>query len=186
MKANKKLIQQQLCQETGRVILLKDLSNIATAKAKDKSRNDLDVTVKYGEVDPSHKLGVDFMQLSWCFITHDQEIFSDEENDFKGIFFQDQQMKEAFHAYPELVCIDATYKLLEFGLPVYLMLCEYSNGQSEIVVLCLLVMEDVASMTWMVNAFKRQNAEWKKIRVLMADKDIEECDVLKLYLELGS
>ena len=45
-------------------------------------------------------------------------------------------MKEAFAAYPELICLDATYKLLELGLPVYLMLCEDSNGQSEIICVC--------------------------------------------------
>lgn len=56
------------------------------------------------------------------------EIFSDEERNFKGLFFQDPQMKEAFRAYPELVCIDATYKLLDLGLPVYLMLVEDSNS----------------------------------------------------------
>lgn len=53
MKANKKMVQQQLCQETGNIILLKDLSNIALAAKKGESRNDLDVTVqvlmeKYG------------------------------------------------------------------------------------------------------------------------------------------
>ena len=31
LKANKKMIQQLLCHETGKVILLKDLSNIFTA-----------------------------------------------------------------------------------------------------------------------------------------------------------
>ena len=45
MKANKKLIQQQLSQETGNIILLKDLSNIATTHKKAKSRNDLNLTV---------------------------------------------------------------------------------------------------------------------------------------------
>ena len=55
MKANKKLIQQQLSQESGCIILLKDLSNIATTNKVHKSRNDLDVTVKslmdkYGEL----------------------------------------------------------------------------------------------------------------------------------------
>lgn len=62
------------------------------------------------------------------------EVFADEENNFKGLFFQDQQMLDAFHAYPEIVFIDATYKLLELGLPTYLMLCEHSNGQSEVIV----------------------------------------------------
>ncbi|MCG8622777.1 MAG: hypothetical protein MJE68_12375 [Proteobacteria bacterium] len=53
MKANKKMVQQQLCQETGNIVLLKDLSNIALAAKKGESRNDLDATVqvlmeKYG------------------------------------------------------------------------------------------------------------------------------------------
>lgn len=54
MKANKKMVQQQLCLETGNVNLLKDLSNIMTANMQGKSKNDLDATVKtlmnkYGE-----------------------------------------------------------------------------------------------------------------------------------------
>ena len=54
MKANKKMVQQQLCQETGsNIILLKDLTNIAVSTRKGKTRNDLDATVqmlmeKYG------------------------------------------------------------------------------------------------------------------------------------------
>ena len=46
-------------------------------------------------------------------------------------------MKNAFQAYPELLCLDATYKLLELVVPVYLILCEDSNGLSEIVCVCL-------------------------------------------------
>ena len=59
MKANKKMVQQQLCQETGNVVLLKDLSNIALTAKKGKSRNDLDATVqvlmeKYGMLDDKY------------------------------------------------------------------------------------------------------------------------------------
>ncbi len=36
-----------------------------------------------------------------------------DNNVLQGIFFQDEEMKQAFSAYPELLCIDATYKLLE-------------------------------------------------------------------------
>lgn len=88
-------------------------------------------------------------------------------------------MLEAFEAYPELVCIDATYKLLELRLPVYLMLCEDSNGSSEIVSVCLLVQEDAESTTWMMDAFKKLNPKWERIRVVMADKDMGERDVIK-------
>ena len=50
------------------------------------------------------------------------EVYSDEKKNFKGLFFQDGQMKDAFQAYPEIVFINATYKLLELGLPTYLTL----------------------------------------------------------------
>ena len=76
----------------------------------------------------------------------------------------------------------ATYKLLELGLPVYLMLTEDSNGQSEIVAVCLLVTEHRESMSWMMEAFQQHNENWKNIRVVMADKDIGERDVVKEHL----
>ena len=44
------------------------------------------------------------------------DVSSDEKKNFKGLFFPDQQMKNAFQAYSELLCLDATYKLLELGL----------------------------------------------------------------------
>lgn len=88
-------------------------------------------------------------------------------------------MRDTFKAYPELLCLDATYKLLELRLPVYLMLSEDSNGQSEIAAVCLLVQEDATSVTWMVETFKKLNLNWEKVRVIMADKDIGERDVLK-------
>ena len=59
----------------------------------------------------------------------------------KGYF---KQMKDAFSAYPELIFLDATYKLLQLGLPTYIMLCEDSNGQSEVFAVCLLVTEDAS------------------------------------------
>ena len=88
-------------------------------------------------------------------------------------------MLAVFQAYPELVCIDATYKLLELGLPTYLMLCVDSNGQSEIFSVCLLVVEDSTTMVWMMDMFKKLNPQWKNVRVVMADIDIGERDVLK-------
>ena len=33
------------------------------------------------------------------------EVYSDEEKNFKGLFFQDVQMADAFQAYPEIILI---------------------------------------------------------------------------------
>ena len=95
-----------------------------------------------------------------------------------GLLFQEREMKTTFSAYPELLCLDATYKLLELGLPVYLMLSEDANGQSEVIAVCILVQEDADSVTWIVDAFKN-NEDWHKIRIIMADKNIGEREVSK-------
>ena len=87
-------------------------------------------------------------------------------------------MKQAFAAYPELLCIDATYKLLELRLPLYIMLVEDGNGQSEIACAFLLLEENEASLLMVADLFKKYNPAWKSVRVLMADKDITEREVL--------
>ena len=81
-------------------------------------------------------------------------------------------------AYPELVCIDATYKLLELRFPVYILLIEDGNGQSEIVAVFLLLEETEASLSKMLEIFKKYNPTWKGVRVLMSDKDLTEREVL--------
>ena len=55
LKANKKLVQQKLSQETGQVVLLKDLTNVSTMMRKEKSRNYIDKVVqtlmeRYGKI----------------------------------------------------------------------------------------------------------------------------------------
>ena len=98
---------------------------------------------------------------------------------FKGLFFQDKYMRQDFQAYLELLFLDATYKLLDLRLPFYLMLVEDSNGESEIVSVCILTSEDSESIQWMVDIFKKHNTNCNKTRVVMADKDIKERDVVK-------
>ena len=41
------------------------------------------------------------------------EVIVDSEIDFKGLFYQDSYMRNVFGMFPELVLVDATYKLLE-------------------------------------------------------------------------
>ena len=37
-------------------------------------------------------------------------------------------------------------------------------------------------MQWMMDTFKKQNSQWEKTRVVMADKDIGERDIMKKRL----
>ena len=65
------------------------------------------------------------------------EVLVTETNELMSIFFQDSETQQIFKSYPEFICLDATYKLLEF--PVYMMLIEDGNGQSEIAAAILLI-----------------------------------------------
>ena len=106
------------------------------------------------------------------------EVLISESDNLLGIYFQDEEMKQVFRAYPELVCIDATYKLLELRFPVYVMLVEDGNGQSELVATFLLLEETEASLSKIMEIFKRHNPAWKSVRVLMSDMDMTEREVL--------
>ena len=107
------------------------------------------------------------------------EVITEDESDaLQGIFFQDEEMKSIFAAYPELVCIDATYKLLELRLPVYIMLVEDGNGQSEIVAVFMLTQETQVLLSKIMDLFKKHNSRWTSIRILMSDKDMTERDTL--------
>jgi zinc finger SWIM domain-containing protein 3 len=97
----------------------------------------------------------------------------------KGIFFQDEGMKKFFGQYPELLMMDATYKLTNVRMPVYVMLCVGPLGESEIVAVFLTDSEDTASLTEAMQCFKQRNSNWTKIRTVITDKDMAEREAIK-------
>ena len=102
------------------------------------------------------------------------DILVNNDDVLQGIYIQDEQMRQVFKAYPELLCVDATYKLLELRLPLYILLVEDVNGQSEVAAAFLLLEETAVSLT---EIFKKHNPSWEYVRVIMSDKDITERDV---------
>jgi hypothetical protein len=87
LRANKKLVKQKLEQEIGKVLTLKDLSNIGQKSGK-KSEN-LDECV-------------DVLRNRY---NAEVNILKDGENNFKGMFIQTSNMKNTFKAYPEFLGI---------------------------------------------------------------------------------
>ena len=107
------------------------------------------------------------------------EVFKADENMFTGIFFQDYQMKLNFASYPEVLMIDATYKLNDLRMPLYLMMIVDGNGQSEIIATFLTVFETEDAITKMVETFKSHNCNWIQTKVVISDKDFTERMVFK-------
>ena len=79
-------------------------------------------------------------------------------------------------AFPEIIFVDATYKLNDMRMPLYVMMVEDSLGQSEVVAVCLLNSEEKPIIEQFVRCFKENNPTFVKTKVIMADKDINERD----------
>ena len=87
-------------------------------------------------------------------------------------------MKDMFHAFPEMLFIDATHKLNSLRMPLYVFLICDGNGQSEIIAACLVASEQRAMINEMIGTFQKYNAAWTETKVIMTDKDMTERDAL--------
>ncbi len=86
------------------------------------------------------------------------EVVITAENVVNGIYYQDKQMRQMYDRFPEIVFVDATYKLNDLRMPLYLFLVEDGNGESEIVALWMLQTEDAESIRQMAEIFKKHNS----------------------------
>ena len=70
------------------------------------------------------------------------EIVKDEKNVLQGIYYQKKIVQEMFSNFPELLLTNATYKLNDLRMPLYIMMVVDGNGESEIVTLWIVASED--------------------------------------------
>ena len=105
------------------------------------------------------------------------EVTVNSENVLSGIYFQDEHMREIYRKYPEILFVDATYKLNELRMPLYVLLAEDGNGESHIVAVWLITSEDAANIRAMTAIFQQHNEEWCKTVTIMADKDFTERNI---------
>lgn len=86
-------------------------------------------------------------------------------------------MREIYQNYPEILFVDAMYKLIELRMPLYVLLAEDGNGESHIVAVWLITSEDAANIRAMTEIFQQYNEEWCKTVTIKADKDFTERNI---------
>ena len=106
------------------------------------------------------------------------EVFADQDENLIGIFYQDNSMMQLYAAFPEVLFVDATHKVNELRMPLYIFLVCDGNGQSEIIAAFLVASEQKPVIEQMVRIFKKHNTSWSATRVIMTDKDMNERDTL--------
>ena len=78
-----------------------------------------------------------------------------KDNVVDGIFYQDKEMKRMYECFSEILFVDATYKLNDLRMPVYLFVVEDENGKTDAV--WLVAREDEVSIGKMAQIFKNHN-----------------------------
>lgn len=122
VKGNKKLIQSQLNEKAGpSVVTLKDIHNYA-AKKQEKKSSSIEEFIKDLHNIPDADV--------WIFANGDR--LDGNVNcsaQINSILFQDAAMKRNFELYPELLICDATFKLNDRNLPLFVMLVVDGHGK---------------------------------------------------------
>ena len=88
-------------------------------------------------------------------------------------------MKVAYDSFPEMLFIGATYELNEFNMPLYVILGEDCNGESEIFCTFIVSNEERPTIQKMLQIFKHNNPSWTNTKTVMTDKDFVERKVFK-------
>lgn len=92
------------------------------------------------------------------------EVLTDDNNVLRSFYYQDGTMKAKFSSFPELLLIDATYKLNNLQMPVFLQLVIDGNGESEVISAFLITSEDGETISGLLDVFKCHNPAWNKIQ----------------------
>ena len=101
-------------------------------------------------------------------------VTSEKNCTFKGIYYQDENMKTIYSYIPEIMRVDVTYKLNEMRMSVFLQMVIDGNGESEIVAVFIVVLEDAETISKMVEIFKSHNPNWSQTKTIVTDKDLVE------------
>lgn len=146
-----------------------DISNIKQNSKKNLQKNDLDDVIEFLKKQPGCRT----------------DAVVDEENNFKGLFYHDTGMQNIYAHFPEILLVDATYKLLDLQMPVCLLMCIDGDGLSEIVAMFVVAEESKDVIRATAELFTKHNPSWDQTKV-MSDKDFTEQDAIKACFPAAS
>lgn len=165
---NKKKIQAHLMQQRdGKPVILKTLHNISSKLQKNEHENghtDLEKMIESMKAIPDAVINIAYEQ---------------DTKELIGVYFQDKRMKAIFEKFPEVLIFDATYKLNNYKLPLFVLLAIDGNGESEVVALFVIQSESKMCVGTMLDFFKSNNEAWVKVEVLIGDKDFADRKVFE-------
>uniref|UniRef100_A0ABD2W5X8 ZSWIM1/3 RNaseH-like domain-containing protein n=1 Tax=Trichogramma kaykai TaxID=54128 RepID=A0ABD2W5X8_9HYME len=155
-----------LSKEYGITISSKDASNVKYA-AKSKQPKSLDAVLNL------------LKEKNFIY-----EVKQSEGNVFQALFITSSSWIKMYHAWPELVFMDSTYKLIDMQYPVNIAAIVDGNGCTEVVALGILPHEDEPTYVWYIEMMKKYLFNLKDTEAFMTDKDKVSRKVIQEILEV--
>lgn len=182
---NKKKIKLRLMKESGKPVQMKSLHNLQTKMYLEQQSNPND------ELATLHEMLSKIPNAVVRFVTNQEnecigKIIKKESNPkkkvkyfkcFLGIFFQDSRMARLFDRYPEIILFDATYKLNNRQMPLFVQMCIDGNGESELISLYVCRNESREGVEPMIKIFQQFNPNWTRTKIIIGDKDFADRSV---------
>jgi len=106
MKVNKKILQNDLMKTHNKIVTLKDIHNLVISKSPASDALKI-LATSYEGTDVT------------------LNILKNEKNELKAIFYQDKEMQRLFSLCPEVLFVDAIYKVNDLRMPLYVFLGIY-------------------------------------------------------------
>ena len=119
------------------------------------------------------------IDLLKCKANSTVEVFVSKENEFLGSLYQDEYMKNLYNIFPEILLVDAVYKLLDLRIPGYLLLTVDGDDLSQIAALFIVAEETKEIIQTVLNVFKVKNESWEKTKVMLIDKNLVKREAFK-------
>lgn len=156
LKPNIRLLQKQVKEKTGKTLLMKDFHNL---KQRTNSSDQNELQAIFDEVKMRNDVVTELLVT---------------ENELQGIYIQDSRMKRYFDTYPDILLMDATYKLNDRRMPLFFMLVIDGNGESHIAAMFVIKSENYDIVSKMFTTFKKHNPKHGSIKVILSDKNFAD------------
>ena len=149
----------------GKIVTLKDIHN---TNKNEKTKNVVNTDLKTLVVEMKKDKGTMV------------ELVVNDKSELNAVFYQTNSMKVSFNNYPGLLLIDATYKLNDLRMSLYVLMTVEGNGESVIVALWIVANEEKHTISTLMDLFLQYNKKSNHVRVIMADKDLSNYQIIKL------
>lgn len=166
--ANKKkvkdiLTERRVASGNTAPVLLKSIHNVQTKERKEKEN-------LFSGENELQKLLDSMLKVPGAIV----RVLKDENNELVCIYFQDTRMSEMSDKFPEILLFDATYKMNNREMPLFVQSVVDGNGQTEIACMGICQSESRAVVEFISDTFKSLNPSWTKVKCVIGDKDFAD------------